>query len=50
MSYTLREHTADIAVEATAPTLAALFESVGDGPPPRAARRSPRAGIGSSSP
>jgi len=31
MSYTLREHTADIAVEATAPTLAALFESVGDG-------------------
>ncbi|WP_050032796.1 archease [Halorubrum halophilum] len=31
MSYALREHTADIAVEATAPTLAALFEAVADG-------------------
>jgi len=31
MSYALREHTADVAVEATAPTLAALFEAVADG-------------------
>ena len=31
MSFDLRDHTADVAVEATAPTLAALFESVADG-------------------
>ncbi|WP_418285864.1 archease [Halorubrum sp. DTA46] len=31
MSYTLREHTADIAVEATAPTLSALFAATADG-------------------
>jgi len=31
MSYELREHTADIAVEATGQTLAATFEAVGDG-------------------
>ncbi|WP_435098234.1 archease [Halorubrum sp. N11] len=31
MSYALREHTADIAVEAIAPTLASLFEAVADG-------------------
>lgn len=31
MSFELRDHTADVAVEATAPTLAALFESVADG-------------------
>jgi len=31
MSYALREHTADVAVEATAPTLAAVFEAVADG-------------------
>jgi len=31
MSYALRDHTADVAVEATAPTLAALFEAVADG-------------------
>ncbi|OYR66768.1 protein archease [Halorubrum sp. E3] len=32
MSHTLREHTADVAVEAIAPTLPALFEAVADGP------------------
>jgi SHS2 domain-containing protein len=31
VSFDLRDHTADVAVEATAPTLAALFESVADG-------------------
>ena len=31
MSFALRDHTADVAVEATAPTLAALFEAVADG-------------------
>ena len=31
MSYVLCEHTADVAVEATAPTLAGLFEAVADG-------------------
>ncbi|WP_200531305.1 archease [Halorubrum sp. LN27] len=31
MSYALREHTADVAVEATAPTLGGLFEAVADG-------------------
>ena len=31
MSYALRDHTADVAVEATAPTLGALFEAVADG-------------------
>ncbi|MFC7325270.1 archease [Halorubrum rutilum] len=31
MTFDLRDHTADVAVEATAPTLAALFESVADG-------------------
>jgi SHS2 domain-containing protein len=31
MSYDLREHTADVAVEATAPTLGGLFEAVADG-------------------
>jgi len=31
MSYTLREHTADIAVEATAPELGGLFGAIGDG-------------------
>ncbi|MFW5977789.1 MAG: archease [Halohasta sp.] len=31
MSYRLREHTADIAVEATAPTLGGLFGAVADG-------------------
>mgnify|MGYP000701777880 FL=1 len=29
--FELRDHTADVAVEATAPTLAALFEAVADG-------------------
>lgn len=31
MSFDLRDHTADVAVEATAPTLGALFEAVADG-------------------
>jgi len=31
MSYTLREHTADIAVEATAPELGGLFGAIADG-------------------
>lgn len=31
MSYALRDHTADVAVEATAPTLDALFAAVADG-------------------
>ena len=31
MSYDLRDHTADVAIEATAPTLSALFEAVADG-------------------
>ncbi|MUW15678.1 archease [Halorubrum sp. CBA1125] len=31
MSYALREHTADVAVEATGPTLSALFEAVAAG-------------------
>jgi len=31
MSYTLREHTADIAVEATAPELGGLFGAIGNG-------------------
>ena len=31
MSYALREHTADIAVEATAPTLSELFAAAADG-------------------
>ncbi|WP_435074374.1 archease [Halorubrum sp. HHNYT27] len=31
MTFELRDHTADVAVEATAPTLSALFESVADG-------------------
>jgi len=31
MSYTLREHTADIAVEATAPELGDLFGAIADG-------------------
>ncbi|AZQ15257.1 archease [Halorubrum sp. PV6] len=31
MSFALRDHTADVAVEATAPTLDALFEAVADG-------------------
>jgi SHS2 domain-containing protein len=31
MSFALRDHTADVAVEATAPTLGALFEAVADG-------------------
>lgn len=31
MSYTLREHTADIAVEATAPDLGGLFGAIADG-------------------
>lgn len=31
MSYTLRDHTADVAVEATGPTLDAVFGAVADG-------------------
>ena len=31
MSYELRDHTADVAVEATGPTLAAVFAAAGDG-------------------
>lgn len=31
MSYELRDHTADVAVEATAATLSAVFAAVGDG-------------------
>ncbi|MFB6091263.1 MAG: archease [Halobellus sp.] len=31
MSFELRDHTADVAVEATAPTLSALFAAVADG-------------------
>jgi len=31
VSFALRDHTADVAVEATAPTLAGLFEAVADG-------------------
>jgi SHS2 domain-containing protein len=31
VSYELRDHTADVAVEATAPSLSALFASVADG-------------------
>ncbi|GAB7090382.1 archease [Halorubrum luteum] len=31
VSYELRDHTADIAVEATAPTLSALFEALAEG-------------------
>jgi SHS2 domain-containing protein len=31
VSFELRDHTADVAVEATAPTLSTLFESVADG-------------------
>ena len=31
MSYRLREHTADVAVEATAPTLGGLFGAIADG-------------------
>jgi len=31
VSFALRDHTADVAVEATAPTLSSLFESVADG-------------------
>lgn len=31
MTFELRDHTADVAVEATAPTLGGLFESVADG-------------------
>jgi len=31
MGYDLRDHTADVAIEATAPTLSALFEAVADG-------------------
>ncbi|OYR56875.1 archease [Halorubrum halodurans] len=31
MTYELRDHTADVAVEATAPTLSALFAAVADG-------------------
>ncbi len=31
MTYELRDHTADVAVEATAPTLAATFAAVADG-------------------
>ena len=31
MTFELRDHTADVAVEATAPTLGALFEAVADG-------------------
>ncbi len=31
MTFELREHTADVAIEATAPTLSALFEAVADG-------------------
>lgn len=31
MSYDLRDHTADVAIEATAPTLSAVFEAVADG-------------------
>jgi SHS2 domain-containing protein len=31
MSFTLRDHTADVAVEATAPTLDAVFAAVADG-------------------
>jgi len=31
VSYALRDHTADVAVEATAPTLSILFEAVADG-------------------
>ena len=31
MTFDLREHTADVAIEATAPTLSALFEAVADG-------------------
>jgi SHS2 domain-containing protein len=31
MSFDLREHTADVAVEATAPTLGGVFAAVGDG-------------------
>jgi len=31
VSYALREHTADVAIEATAPTLSTLFEAVADG-------------------
>jgi len=31
VSFALRDHTADVAVEATAPTLSGLFEAVADG-------------------
>ncbi|WP_418280938.1 archease [Halorubrum sp. DTA98] len=31
MTYELRDHTADVAVEATAPTLSGLFESLAEG-------------------
>ena len=44
MSYTLREHTADVAVAANAPTLSALFDAVADGLAAASAETIPDAG------
>jgi len=44
VTFDLREHTADIAVEATAPTLGALFEAVADGLTAASCERVPEAG------
>ncbi|ELZ57164.1 MULTISPECIES: archease [Halorubrum] len=44
MSYELRDHTADVAVEATADTLSALFAAVADGLTAASAESVPAAG------
>ncbi|KOX98249.1 archease [Halorubrum sp. ASP1] len=44
MSYALREHTADVAVEATADTLSGLFAAVADGLAAASAESVPAAG------
>ncbi|MFW5918361.1 MAG: archease [Haloferacaceae archaeon] len=44
MPYELRDHTADVAVEATADTLSALFASVADGLTAASAESVPRTG------
>ena len=44
MSYELRDHTADVAVEATADTLSALFAAVADGLAAASAESVPAAG------
>ncbi|TKX85516.1 archease [Halorubrum sp. SS5] len=44
MTYELREHTADVAVEATADTLSALFAAVADGLAAASAESVPAAG------